>query len=830
MDIELTLARLTIEEKAALVSGTNFMYTNPIPRLHIPALCMADGPHGLRRQTGKRDNGVAQSEPATAFPSAVTTASSWNPENAWRMGAAMAAECRRSGVHLLLGPGVNIKRNPLCGRNFEYFSEDPLLAGKMGAAQVQGIQSGGVGVSVKHFALNNSENYRFMGDSVADRRAAHEIYLKPFERIVKEAQPATLMCAYNRINGAYCSENRWLLTDILREDWGFHGAVMTDWGAVRDRVHGLRAGLDLEMPGDTPLCRRQILDGIADGSLSMAELDHAVENILRLVATYASPPPAPAVDFSAHHTLAAEIAADAAVLLENDGTLPLRLGEKLLVVGELFENMRYQGAGSSMIHPTQVTSPRDAFERRNVSFEFVRGYRESESHPDLGLISQATAKAEACETVLIFAGLTDAVESEGCDRETMALPENQLALIDALCKTGKKLVLVLFGGSVVELPFAAQMNAILHMFLPGQNGGTATASLLFGDRSPAGRLAETWPMRYADVPFGREFGKLPQELYRESVYVGYRYYLTAGEAVRYPFGYGLSYTAFHWDNIAVSQKEDCLTVSCEVSNTGSYAAAEVVQLYIKSPSADIFRPERELRGFQKVLLEPGERKAVTISLPLDDLRYYHQAEDRWVLEDGLYLLQLCSDCQTIQLEQPLELHGEQVPLPYLPEVDAAYRGADTSKMTMSAFEALLGYPIPAIPPRLPITIESRFTDLRHSLVGSLLFYAATSVTELPMKLALHQPEGPERNNRIKGARFLRRILESNSLRALSMSAGGALPWNLAQSVVELVNGHPLRCLRCALSPIQVPPLPKAVNRRRSRKSASSQKKQKVLRN
>lgn len=404
MDIESTLKQMTLEEKAALVSGTDFMYTNPIPRLGIPSLCMSDGPHGLRKQKAGGDNGITASEPATAFPTAVTTASGWNPDNLKRMGDAIGRECRHYGVHTLLGPGVNIKRNPLCGRNFEYFSEDPYLAGVMGAAEVEGVQSQGVGVSVKHFAMNNSENYRFMGNSVASENTVRNLYLKPFEYIVKHAHPATLMCAYNQINGVYCSENKWLLTDVLRKEWGFDGVVMTDWGAVHDRAAGIKAGLDLEMPGDTAICRRWILDAARDGSLPMADLDQACRNILKWIDQYAKPADETPVDWQTHHDLAGEIAADCAVLMKNDGTLPLTGKEKLHIAGALYETMRYQGSGSSMINPTQVTTVRDAFEKRNIK---------NHSLAD-------------CDTVLVFTGLTDEYESEGCDRENMRLPEKTI--------------------------------------------------------------------------------------------------------------------------------------------------------------------------------------------------------------------------------------------------------------------------------------------------------------------------------------------------------------------------------------------------------------------
>ncbi len=548
MDVEKLISEMTTEEKAALVSGTDFMYTNPIPRLGIPSLCMSDGPHGLRKQIGNGDNGVSQSEPATAFPTAAATASSWNPENTRMMGAAIAKECRYYGVHTLLGPGVNLKRNPLCGRNFEYFSEDPLLAGVMGAAEVEGVQSGGVGVSVKHFALNNSENYRFMGNSGASEKTMRRLYLKPFEYIVRRTKPATVMCAYNQINGTFCSENKWLLTDVLRREWGFDGVVMTDWGAMHDRVASLKAGLDLEMPGDTAICRRWILDGIKDGSLPMEKLDSACRNILKWVDKYVNPADPAPVDWQAHHALAAKIAADSAVLLKNDGVLPLTGKEKLHVAGALFANMRYQGAGSSMINPTMVTTPKDAFAAHGIK----------------------TYSLTDCDTVLAFAGLTDEYESEGGDRAHMRLPEDQIKEIDALCASGKKVVLVLFGGSPVELPFCDKVSAILNMYLPGQNGGTAVYELLFGEKNPSGKLAETWPLQYGDVPSHETFGKGVNEIYSEGCEIGYRYYNKHGIPVRFPFGYGLSYTSFEkseWEKNGESYSQT-------ITNIGSRFGAE----------------------------------------------------------------------------------------------------------------------------------------------------------------------------------------------------------------------------------------------------------------
>lgn len=801
------LASMMLEEKAALVSGTDFMYTNPIPRLHIPTLRMSDGPHGLRVQKEAGDNGVTGSEPATAFPTAVTTASGWNPENLRKMGEAIAEECKYYGVNILLGPGANLKRNPLCGRNFEFFSEDPLLAGKLAAAEIQGVQSQGVGVSMKHFALNNSENYRFMGDSIADLRAIHELYLRVFEIAVKEAHPISVMCAYNKINGEYCCQNKWLLTDMLRTEWGFDGLVMTDWGATHDRLKMLVAGCDLEMPGDAAICRKWILDGVKSGALSAAELDKAAGNVLRLMERTAITK-VDFIDWDKHHALAAEIAADCAVLLKNDGLLPLNKAEKILVVGDLFDRMRYQGAGSSMITPARLTTPRNAFDEMGISYTFCRGYEENKTEASSDLVAEAVEKASEYEKILVFAGLTDYVESEGGDRENMRLPENQLTLVDALVKAGKQVAVVLFGGAPVELPFVDSVSAILNMYLPGQSGGTAAARLLFGEANPGGRLAETWPVSYADVPFGDSFGKTENEVYKESVYVGYRYYLTAGKQVRYSFGHGLSYTTFEWKDMQVTDRGKQIQVSCTVENTGTRDGAEVVQLYAAAPESAVWKPKRELRAFAKVYLKAGEQRRVELSFDKDDLRYFDIHRNDWVMEQGTYELLLCSDCETVKLHDTIVLDGETAASPYDAAVDAAYRQAGLADVTDSLFTQMSGLQIPPLPPKTPIRLESRFSDLQATFMGRILYNAVLSVARKQMKEALRLPPGEKRDNQIKGAQFLERILSSNSLVTMSMSAANSFPYTFAEGFAALANGHILRGARCFLTKIKVPALPK----------------------
>lgn len=828
MNIKELIKKLTVEEKAALLSGTDFMYTNPVPRLGIPSVCTSDGPHGLRKQKNAKDNGVSESEPATSFPTAATTASSWNPQNVYDMGKAIAMECAHHDVDVLLGPGINIKRNPLCGRNFEYFSEDPLLAGKMGTAEVEGVQENGVGVSVKHFAMNDTENYRFMGNSVADERTIREIYLKPFECVVKEAKPMTLMCAYNKINGTYCCENEWLLTDILRKEWGFEGSVMSDWGATHNRVKGVASGLELEMPGDTAICRKWIVEAVKDGSLPVEKLDERVENILKLIEKCQENKKRQPIQKGGlteqmrdeNHALAGKIATDSAVLLKNEGMLPLKETEKVLVVGELFEKMRYQGAGSSMIHPARLCTTKQAFDEKQIPYEYVRGYHENRIEPEQELVAEAAKAAEKYDKIVAFAGLTDYVESEGGDRESMKLPENQLALIERLCGMNRNITIVLYGGSSIELPFAEKVNAILDMYLPGQNGGLATRELLYGRANPSGRLAETWVKQYEDVPFGETFGKTDTEVYKESVYVGYRYYETAGKEVRYPFGYGLSYTTFVYDAMEVHAEEKGIIVTGKVTNTGAMDGAEVVQCYVSGVKEGCFKPVRELRAFTKVYVKQGATKEFRLFIPWEELRVFSLQEKKWVLENGTYEVEICKNAHEVLWEDTVEVtcgvnvcsvaekktSGEAASAKE--SAEHIYRTASLQKVTDKVFEAMSGVKIPGKTPSMPITLESRFTDLKQTFMGRILFGAVLSVADKSEKEALKLPEGTEHDNKLKGAQFMRKILESNSVMTMSMSAGKTFPYNIAQGMVEMANGHLFRGLKAMASAPKAPKLPK----------------------
>lgn len=797
MTPEEILNQMTPEEKVLLVTGTKFMYTNSLPRLSVPSLRFSDGPHGLRvqKRPDQPENGVAGDLPATAFPTAVTVASSWDPENARLVGDAIAKEALYYGINVVLGPGANIKRNPRCGRNFEYFSEDPLLSGKMAAAEIRGLEENNVGACVKHFAMNNAENFRFIGDSIVDKRAAREIYLKSFEIAVKEGRPRTVMSAYNKVDGRFCAENSWLLRDVLRKEWGFDGIVMTDWGGISDKVAAIKAGNDIDMPGDAVICRRHLYDAVKNGALSEDILDGAVLRILKTIGSFENTVPAEDPCFKDHNALAADIAADSAVLLKNSGALPLEKGKPLMVVGDLFRNMRYQGSGSSMITPAFLVTPEDAFKARGIVYDFAPGYNEYEENPNEDDIAFALKKAEPYERVLVFAGLTDYVEGEAGDREHLLLPENQLAMIAALINAGKKIDLVLFCGSPVELPFIESIDSLLLMYLPGQSGGEAVCRLLFGDVSPCGRLAETWPLSYEDVPYAFDYSSSGIEVYKESIFVGYRYYSTFGKKTLFPFGYGLSYSKFRYDNIGLSEKEGKLCVTCDVSNIGDCGAKEVVEIYVSGPSSDVFKPLRELKAFAKVFIAPGETVTVAKEIPLDDLRFFDPAEDRFVLEGGTYRVEICQDSETPLLSAAIDIKGETYRSPYNEKAHEVYGRGIFRHVSDELYEEIFGIKLPEPPPTLPLTIESRLCDFRKTFFGRMIVRCAMIYLNGEIKKARRTKDPAERSSRLKGALFIRMMFETNSLRSLSMSSSGKLPLNAAEGIVHIANGHIFKGLR-----------------------------------
>ena len=663
---------LTLDEKASLTSGASFWYTKPLERVGLPAIMVTDGPHGLRKQREGGDHlGMGDSVPATCFPPAVGLGSSWDVDLIERVGQALGAETSIENVAVLLGPGINIKRSPLCGRNFEYFSEDPIVSGVLGAAIVRGIQSQGVGTSLKHFAANNQEEDRMRASSDLDPRPLREIYLRGFERVVKDAQPWTVMCAYNRINGVYASDDPWLLTQVLRDDWGFEGVVVSDWGAVNDRVVGLPAGLDLEMPASNGVTDRQLVAAVQDGSLDEAALDLAAQRVIDLVekAQAGAGRVAGPLDVDAHHALAREAAGRSIVLLRNEGALlPLRPDAKLAVVGAFAEKPRYQGAGSSMINPTRlddaltaIRAAADGEVAYAAGFSVAPGATDAEQAT---LRAEAVATASAVDTVVLFLGLPARLESEGYDRTDIDLPAEQLTLLDALLEVNENVVVVLSNGGVVALPFADRVPAILEAWLLGQAGGSATADVLFGEVTPSGKLTETVPVRLSDTPAYLDFpGEFGHVRYGEGLFVGYRWYDARGLDVAFPFGHGLSYTTFGYGDASVEVGPDGdLVVTVAVTNTGAVAGREVVQVYTSLAPSLVQRPQRELKAFASVVLEPGETRSVELVVRRADLAYWDIRVDRWVVEGGDYTVAVGASSRDIRSSASVTVSGDEVTL------------------------------------------------------------------------------------------------------------------------------------------------------------------------
>ncbi len=694
--IEELISKLTLQEKASLLSGANFWNTKAIQRLNIPSMLLTDGPHGLRRQAGKADHlGLSNSVPATCFPTAAGLASSWDAELTYKVGSAIAAEAAATGVSVLLGPGLNIVRDPLAGRAFEYFSEDPFVAGTLAAGMVEGIQSRGVAATPKHFAVNSQEHMRMSIDEVVDERALREIYLEGFRRVIQGAQPRVLMTSYNRVNGAYANENTHLLKDILKNEWGYKGIIVTDWGANNDRVLGLKAGSTLEMPSSNGATDLEIVEAVKSGALDEVVINQQVEGMLSLVFdTAAAIKDAPSADYEANHMLAVEASQQSIVLLKNDGAvLPLKPHTKVALIGDFAQAPRYQGAGSSFVNPTRLVSALDAFKSDDsitlVGFEpgFKRTGGKSAS-----MANRAVNLAKEAETVIIFAGLDEVRESEGIDRSSMQLPANQVDLINKVAAVHHSVVVVLAAGGAVELPFADNVTAIVHGFLGGQGVGTALKNILTGKQNPSGKLAVTYPFVYADAPTSSYFpGKELSAEHRESIYVGYRYYETADVAVRYPFGHGLSYTQFAYSDVLVTND----SVSFSITNTGDVAGAEIAQVYVRPLTPKAFRPTRELKGFSKVYLQPGELKRVTIPFDEHTFAHYSLSAAKWMVEAGEYAIEVGASIKDLRLQVSLERTGEVYSQDDQNDALDVYKSGKVKNVSDDAFTALLGRPLPA---------------------------------------------------------------------------------------------------------------------------------------
>ncbi len=676
-DIEKIIALMTLEEKAGLCSGADMWHTKGVPRLGIPSVMMADGPHGLRKQAEDDELGLHKSVPATCFPTASALASSWDRELLKRTGAAIAEECRAQGVSILLGPGCNIKRSPLCGRNFEYYSEDPRLSSELAGAFIEGVQSRGVGTSLKHFAANNQETRRMNIDAVVDERTLREIYLASFEGAVKKAAPVTVMCAYNRVNGWLCSENRRLLTDILRKEWGYEGCVLSDWGAVADRVKGLAAGLDVEMPASGGERDQRIAEAVKKGELPEDILNETVRRILRMVFDCLERQKTESkCDMDEHRRLAGTAAMESMVLLKNENILPLKKGGKLAVIGGFAKRPRYQGGGSSHVNPAFLDNAWDEIVKTvrgtDTIVEYAQGYRmDGESGPviehelvsrsdrvDEELIAEACRAAQGADTAIVFAGLPESYETEGADRTHLRMPEGHCALIKRVAGVQKNVAVVLSNGAPVEMPWLDHAGAVLEGYLGGQCSGSAVAAILFGEANPCGKLAETFPKKLADTPAYLNFpGERDRVEYREGLFVGYRYYDAKELEPLFPFGYGLSYTDFAYTRMRVDKEElldtDQLTVAVSVRNTGNVSGKEIVQLYIRPERPEVMRPCKELKDFQKVALRPGEEKDAVFILNRRAFAYYEPKTGEWVVQDGKYEILAGRSSKDIALRQKI---------------------------------------------------------------------------------------------------------------------------------------------------------------------------------
>lgn len=667
-EIQSIVSQMTLEEKAGYCTGADFWHTKAIERLDLPRVMMCDGPHGLRKQEGEGDHlGINKSIETVCYPTASALAASFDTELLTELGTMLGKECQAEDVGMLLGPGLNMKRSPLCGRNFEYFSEDPYLAGKLAAAYIQSLQAQGVSACVKHFAANNQEDHRMSGSSQMDERTLYEIYLPAFEAAVKEGKTRSVMCAYNAINGTFCSENTELLTEILREKWGYEGFVVTDWGAAKDVAKGIKAGLNLVMPGGQDAPAQSILGGIQSGLLTEADLDAAVADLVQFVEDYKEQHvEGSTIDREECARFAVKASEECAVLLKNEGVLPLSKAQKVAFIGEFVSVPRYQGSGSSFINVPKLTSALDIAGEYGVTY--AKGYDSKKAVPDEGLVAEAVEAAKNAQVAVVFAGLPNSFESEGVDRDTMDMPENQNALIEAVAAVQPNTVVVLHGGSPMCLPWIDKVNAVLCMYLGGQGVGEAAVHLLYGDRNPSGKVAETWPIRLQDNPSYLNFPGVDGVVeYREGIYIGYRYYDKKEMKVQFPFGFGLSYTRFQYSDLQVDKTqltdEETLPVSCKVKNVGTVAGKEVVQLYVGEKKSNVGRPVRELKGFTKVELQPGEEKTVSFVLDSRAFAYYEPKIHDWFVESGSYVIEVAASSRDIRLQEEVQVNGTRE-LPY----------------------------------------------------------------------------------------------------------------------------------------------------------------------
>lgn len=790
------IAKMTLEDKIRLCSGASFWESEKMKQYGIPSFFMSDGPHGLRTQKGDADHlGINKSEESTCFPAACASSASWNPQLLYEMGQAIAEEALAYEVDVVLGPGVNIKRNPLCGRNFEYFSEDPYLTGQLAKKWIKGVQEKGVGTSLKHFAANNQENDRMMSNSMVDERALREIYLAGFETAVKEARPETVMCSYNMINGTFSSDSKRLLTDILRGEWGFDGFVVTDWGALNDRIAAFQAGCDLEMPCSNHMFDADVKQAVEEEILSEEEIDASVGRLIRFALKAEetrkkyeeSLENGGEFDREGHHALAKKIAGESAVLLKNEGKLlPLDKGTRIALCGAMAENIRYQGAGSSHINPTKLSSLKQSMEALGGEVSYYPAYKLNGDADEQALQKAVIGAGEAGAAILVV-GLPESLESEGYDRQHMQIPQSHQKLIRKVAEVNENVVVVLMGGSPVEMPWIEDAKAVLNLYLGGQAAGEAAAELLYGIVNPSGKLAETYPMYYTDCSSSETFGVNPRQAeYAESIYVGYRYYDKAGIPVRFPFGHGLSYTDFVYSDLAVEagsgrisfaeEEETVVKVFCKVKNTGDRTGAEVVQLYVQDLAADVFKAEKELKGFQKIFLKPGEEKEVEMILDKRSFAHYDISQSAWEVLTGTYEILLGSSSSDIRLRETLEIGGTVERLPY--EEIPSWYVRPKGKPDVKEFEKIYGQAITHYETEKAgaFTMMNTFNDMKENPVVRQIMDG--------MKAGMLKGRADNDPEMV----FTLSIVFNTPLIRLVQQGGGATPLELMQAAVACANG------------------------------------------
>ncbi|WMJ23516.1 glycoside hydrolase family 3 C-terminal domain-containing protein [Paludicola sp. MB14-C6] len=781
--------QMTLSEKASLCSGKDFWHTKGIERLGVKSLMLTDGPYGLRKQDGDSDHlGINNSVPATCFPAGVSTACSFDRDLLYEMGVAIGEECIQENVGIVLGPAANIKRSPLCGRNFEYISEDPLVTGEMAASFIKGVQSQNVGTSLKHYLANNQEKARLVSNSVVDERALREIYLCGFEIAVKKTQPWTLMCAYNKINGIYASDNKRMMTDIPREEWGFKGAIVTDWGAMNNRVEAVKAGLDLEMPAFNDATDKQIIEAVQEGELDKALVDICAMR-MTAIALQAKKNKTKSYDANLHNELARRIARESAVLLKLGDALPANKKVNIALIGEFANTPRFQGAGSSRISPLRITSFIEALDTEKINYSFASGYKMDDDEPNDERIAEAVEVANKADVVFVFVGLPDRYESEGFDRTNLDMPKAHNKLVEKLAATGKKIVAVISTGGVVNIPWRDQVDSILLMNLCGQNSGYAAFDLLFGDYSPCGKLAETYPLSLADTPSINHFGTTGNIEYRESIYVGYRYYDKAQKQVMYPFGYGLSYTAFSYSDLIVSEKNisnsDTLTVNVMVTNTGKMLGKEIVQLYVEAPESTIFKPISELRDFAKVELQPNESKTISFTLDSRAFAYYNVNIKDWFVESGVYTIGIGASSRDIRLSDTVTIKSNQngeIP-DYRNSAPLYYNLISTESYDVpkEQFKVIYGGEIPAEHNIKPFTNNSTLGEIQSNWIGRIVNKKVNKMID-----EMFRSDSDDLSKMIKS------MVSDMPLRQFALLTKGELSPQKVDGLVSLLNGHLLR--------------------------------------